>query len=878
LASLPEEESAIDLVIHARRVHEGVLSDPRRYGPIAAELVTHTRRSGPPEALALALRAQAWLHRAQFAPAGAKRLLNEAAAVARRNGLDETLADVLMTRAAVNQELGNLAGAQRDLDAAAPLVGGDRAIELTFQAAVLHQNIGRLGTAGAAYRRLLADPGTSARLRVAAANNLAMIESQHGRHAAALRLLDDAGRLAPGVGPAPVATVLETRAWVTVHAGRLAEGIRLFDAAARALEAAGLPLGEHYVEYADALMDLRLIPEAGDAARAAAAEFRLGGAPLMGAEAELRVAQLALLDGDPAGAQTAASAAVRSFRRQGRAGWTARASLVLVEARLRAGTATAADLRAARRVCRALEAQGTWSYAVNAYLIAGRVAAGLGRRADAVAALRRGAELARTSPVLVRLRGRVAGATAAALVSDDAAVLTHCRRGLSDLARHRTALPSMELRALASGHGEELGRLGLEVMVRGGSPPRVLDWMERTRAAGLLAVEPPGGTDVDDLEALRGIHAELEALATGSRMPGVPAPLLARQRTVEDRIRRAGWQRRTENRAVTATIRPARLRGLLGARVLVEYAVLNGRLIAVVIEPRRSRLVPLGPVAAVLDQVRTLFFALRRLTRPLPGSSLAAARLSADLRVTRLRMLLIEPLAVADDAELVIVPVGDLHGIPWSALRDAPTSLAPSAGLWARTRETALASGAGPTVLIEGPGLPGAAAEIRRLRALYPDATAISPPDSTAPAVLRRLDGAGLAHLACHGRLRSDNPLFSSLVLSDGPLTVQELHHSGVAPRRLVLASCQSGADVAYAGDEVVGFVSSLLARGTAGVVAGVAAVPDVAAADLMVALHERLAGGGTLAHALYDARRGLDHDNPGAYVNWCTFSAYGAA
>jgi CHAT domain-containing protein len=104
------------------------------------------------------------------------------------------------------------------------------------------------------------------------------------------------------------------------------------------------------------------------------------------------------------------------------------------------------------------------------------------------------------------------------------------------------------------------------------------------------------------------------------------------------------------------------------------------------------------------------------------------------------------------------------------------------------------------------------------------------------------------------------------------------LHHSGVAPRRLVLASCQSGADVAYAGDEVVGFISSLLARGTAGVVAGVAAVPDVAAADLMVALHERLAGGGTLAHALYDARRGFDHDNPGAYVNWCTFSAYGAA
>ena len=56
------------------------------------------------------------------------------------------------------------------------------------------------------------------------------------------------------------------------------------------------------------------------------------------------------------------------------------------------------------------------------------------------------------------------------------------------------------------------------------------------------------------------------------------------------------------------------------------------------------------------------------------------------------------------------------------------------------------------------------------------------------------------------------------------------------------------------------------------------AAVPDVAAADLMCALHDRLAGGATLAHALFDAREGLDRADPAAFVNWCTFSAYGAA
>ena len=55
------EETATDLVIHARRVHDGAVADPRRFGPIAADLVRQTRRSGPPEALALALRAAAWV-------------------------------------------------------------------------------------------------------------------------------------------------------------------------------------------------------------------------------------------------------------------------------------------------------------------------------------------------------------------------------------------------------------------------------------------------------------------------------------------------------------------------------------------------------------------------------------------------------------------------------------------------------------------------------------------------------------------------------------------------------------------------------------------------------------------------------------------------
>ena len=69
-----------------------------------------------------------------------------------------------------------------------------------------------------------------------------------------------------------------------------------------------------------------------------------------------------------------------------------------------------------------------------------------------------------------------------------------------------------------------------------------------------------------------------------------------------------------------------------------------------------------------------------------------------------------------------------------------------------------------------------------------------------------------------------------------------------------------------------------MLAQGTAGVVASIAAVPDVAAVDLMLELHRGLRDGLTLARALHAARAARRPGHPEGFVNWCTFSAHGAA
>ena len=888
------------LLLRAKQAYDKVAADPERHRRETELLVTEARRARDPEALALALRAQAWAERARLRQTHAIWLLDEAARIARRHGYDEMLAEILITHAAVSQELGRIATAHRDLRAAAALVPAGRNPDLDLNRAVLLQNTGHLDEAAAIYQRLLTGAGLSLRRQVQVPNNLAMIEGEQGRYTAALRRLDQALPLARQVGPHLVAHVIHTRAWVAVQSGRFIEGLANFDDAVREYQAAGLPLGEHYIDYADGLMELRLLPEAADAARKAVEELSAAGAAMMAADAQLRVAQLALLSGDTDEALTASEAAADAYRQQARGTGRARSLLVTAEARLAVGGLTPDDLAAARGAARRLAAAGATSAAVQGYLVTGKLAAALDLRRQAITALTRAGTLARGASVLVRLRGRLASAMAAVIAQRPADALVSCRRGLADLARHRGSLPSVELRALASGHGAELGRIGLNIVISGGSPARVLHWMERSRAAALLAVEPPKFEEIQaDLTALRAAAAPGDEPG-GAGGPGGPAGagglagpagsrggrVTAEQAEIEDRIRQTTWRAGGTVGSASGPVKVGELRKYLAGRVLVTYGKLGDDLVAVVIGERgSSRLVGLGPAAAVRDQLRAFLFALRRLTEQHGTRPLDAARASADLRIKNLSALLVEPLRITQWPELVVVPVPDLLGVPWSALYPGPVSLAPSATFWARSalaaeqkRAISPAGTAGRVALIAGPDLPGALAEVEAVAGVYPQALSLAPPDSTAERVTGALATADLVHLACHGALRADNRMFSSLLLSDGPLTVQELYARGLAPHRLILASCESGAQVSYAGNEVLGFVSALLARGTAGVLASTAVVPDVAAAGFMTAVHHRLARGDSLAVALHTARASLDIGDPATFVNWCTFSAHGAA
>jgi CHAT domain-containing protein len=259
-----------------------------------------------------------------------------------------------------------------------------------------------------------------------------------------------------------------------------------------------------------------------------------------------------------------------------------------------------------------------------------------------------------------------------------------------------------------------------------------------------------------------------------------------------------------------------------------------------------------GAVSAAVRSVRSACW-LRSHGRN--GRAALAATRSAE----ELDGLLLRPLArQLGDRPLVLVPTGALHVVPWAELPSCAgraVTVAPSVSSWLRAIRLAREADTGERVWIAGPGLANAEAEVLALRAKY-GGRALSGAAALRTAALSAMDGAGLVHVAAHGRFREDRPEHSSIELADGPLHGYDVCRLRTAPRRIVLASCESGLSVARPGAEVLGLAAELLRLGTATVLASVLPVPDDRALAVVAALHDNLAAGQPPAAALAAAQQ----------------------
>ncbi len=628
------------------------------------------------------------------------------------------------------------------------------------------------------------------------------------------------------------------------------------------------------------LLATGLTREARESADRAIAALERTGMEAEVAEAKLQRADVALAERDWETARKVAGEALAAFTAQRRPRWAALARYAAVRAEWRAAGSSPAVLDAARRAATELERSGWSTRAVHARLLAARVALGLGRPRAA----RRDLEIARCArfhgPAAVRIAGWHAEALRHVAAGDPQATRRAVAGGLRALARDRAALGATELRSHAAAQAEELASLGLRFALEGGRPSSVLALVEQARAQ-TLHLSPMRPPQDPALAAKLGELRAVVALAGEEVRAGRPvAPLVRRQTRLEHEIRRRLLQVPGTRRLQAARPPPLRaLRDALEERALIEYLSLDGRLHAVTVTARRTRLTALGPVAEVERELDLLRFALRRLAGPAGGVS-AAHRRNAEHAAGRLQRLLLDPLlAMVGERELVIVPTGELHGLPWATLPECaarPLSVAPSAALWMRARARGPAR-SGRALLVAGPGLDQAGPEVRAISRLYDDAVTLTGDDARVDAVTASLRVCDRAHLACHGSFRADNPLFSSLLLADGPLTVHDVESLGAGPRELVLSACDSGRAVVRAGDELMGLTSALLAIGAGVIIASTVEVPDAPTQRLMVRLHERLQAGVPPARALVEARGAVAAGDDPEAVARDAFLCFGA-
>ncbi|MHB8457166.1 MAG: CHAT domain-containing protein, partial [Acidimicrobiales bacterium] len=627
--------------------------------------------------------------------------------------------------------------------------------------------------------------------------------------------------------------------FLATRIGNIPLARRRFDEALLAYVRLGLPTHQLKVDRAGMFTAARLIPEARHALAEAADALEQAGLPADAAEARLALSEACLADHDVPAALEQASKAHEAFERQGREVWAV-LSRDMKERAYRLVTGLHEDptgiCQSAVRSAQALERAGWPIEALQARVTAARAALVADRPRMALLAL---GSLARSEP------GSGSGTVGIAVTEQvlrmhaEALALLAAGRPRSALDPLRSGLELATEQALAlrresgrGGHGQavaDLASTGLGIVLGSGSALEILEWAERWR---------------------------LVPTARGS----------------------------------TRLLPAAEMLSLLDAAVFVEFVSHRGRMLAVTAAGGSLQLCDLAPVAEVEKACAVLQFAVRNLTRarttsvpsgPRDGSRLAMAACFHRSVLALDRLL--DPVAafdrlssVAKGPEVVIVPSGPLHDVPWGLL---PTlchkavTVAPSLATWIDSADP----GGEPrrVLLVAGPGLRCAEDEVRALVSECYQAHEVNvvlPEEATRCAVLEALSRCDVAHLATHGHYRSDNPEMSSLGLKDGDLTVHEVSELGHLPRCVVLSACDAGRVSASPGDEVGGIVPALLTRGPGCGTAIAAGAPlvDSAMPALSVALHRRLLTGmaayrhGCLGGSAGGAPRSRQHSRAG--------------
>jgi CHAT domain-containing protein len=307
----------------------------------------------------------------------------------------------------------------------------------------------------------------------------------------------------------------------------------------------------------------------------------------------------------------------------------------------------------------------------------------------------------------------------------------------------------------------------------------------------------------------------------------------------------------------------------LGAdTALVEYFMLDDELLAFVVT-NEDVIVQrgLGCAEAIKEvveqfhhQISTLRYGILRLHRHM-------AQLPERARhyLLMLYQMTFQPIeAMLGDRRLLVAPYGMLHYVPFHALYDGvefvierrEVCYVPSAQVlhYCLSRPSPAIC---RSVLVGFPDaqIPRVRDEVHALKPFFTETVIPVDEQATLSALHAHASTADVLHLTCHGQFRQDNPLFSSLRLADGVLTVQDTYNLELNCRLVVLSACETGVSAITPGDELIGLVRGFFAVGVLVLLVSLWLVDDDATAALMMHVYARLRNGDGVAAALRAAQ-----------------------
>ncbi|MFL6417298.1 MAG: CHAT domain-containing protein, partial [Bryobacteraceae bacterium] len=289
------------------------------------------------------------------------------------------------------------------------------------------------------------------------------------------------------------------------------------------------------------------------------------------------------------------------------------------------------------------------------------------------------------------------------------------------------------------------------------------------------------------------------------------------------------------------------IRKSLGARMaLIEYFAIEGTVHAAVVTSETLNFLKLAPAANVAQSLRLLKFQLskshfRDRYREQFGNALLR---SAHSHLQALYASLIGPVEkLVEGRDLVVVPYGPLHSLPFHALYDGSEYLidrfgicyAPSASIFTHpVRLTAKETDPSLVFGIDDTRTPFIREEVEVVAKMLRQPRVFLGAEATGQRLLQEGQVCRFIHIASHGQFRPDSPFFSAIQLGDGQLNLYDLYRMDLNVELLTLSGCVTGMNAVEEGDELIGLTRGLLYAGACSLLLSLWDVDDRSTADFM--------------------------------------------